>query len=184
MGDNNFTLTRTGNGVRAEKSLHNGLHIQGIPGRLELSGERDDPTGEHVRSIAPAADAGMGGRQCRPRWTRMIPASPFMAERSGTAAPRAIRSPCRISTRTRRICFFFPRTPKSEYREGDSNVVWAADTIEFFTMLAMPLTNEPAAQVVPNPVYLPPFSGVEAAPGTPLLEGIQTALDYGANPRH
>ena len=38
------------------------------------------------------------------------------------------------------VLFFFPRTPKTEYRSGASNVVWAAAHNQFFALLAMPKT--------------------------------------------
>jgi YidC/Oxa1 family membrane protein insertase len=82
-----------------------------------------------------------------------------------------------FSTNTTTL-FVFPHTPKSEYREGASNVVWAAVYNQFFTLLAMPKT--PAAQVIGRPVSLTPFLNVELVPGMPLPEGIQTALVYPA----
>ncbi len=74
--------------------------------------------------------------------------------------------------------FVFPRTPKTEYREGASNVVWAAVYNQFFTLLAMPQT--PAAQVVAHSVYLPPFPNMELISRAPPPEGIQMALVYPA----
>jgi hypothetical protein len=82
-----------------------------------------------------------------------------------------------FSTNTTSL-FFFSRTPKTEYREGADNVVWAAAHNQFFTLLAMPKT--PAAQIIARPVYLPAFSNVEPDPGVPPPEGIQTALIYPA----
>ena len=73
---------------------------------------------------------------------------------------------------------FFPRTPKTEYREGSNNVVWAAAQNQFFTLLAMP--KRPAEQIIALPVTLPAFSNVELAPGAPPPQGIQTALVYPA----
>jgi YidC/Oxa1 family membrane protein insertase len=85
------------------------------------------------------------------------------------------RSASYFSTNTTAL-FFFPRTPKTEYLAGSNNVVWAAAHNQFFTLMAMP--KEPAAQIVARPVTLPPFPNVEPMPGTPALQGIQTALVY------
>ncbi len=48
----------------------------------------------------------------------------------------------------------FPGTPRPEYREGQSNVVWAAVHNQFFTVVAMP--REPANQVYARSLVLPP----------------------------
>jgi len=48
----------------------------------------------------------------------------------------------------------FPGTPRTEYRGGNSNVVWAAVYNRFFTMIAIPPTNAPAPQVVARRIHL------------------------------
>ena len=72
----------------------------------------------------------------------------------------------------------FHQTPKTEYRAGDGNVVWAAAHNQFFTLLAMP--EKPAAGIVARPVNLPLFTNVEEATNAPLPQGILTALVYPA----
>ena len=49
------------------------------------------------------------------------------------------------------------RTPKTEFRAGTGNVVWAAAHNQFFALLAMP--KQPAQQIVARPVNLPPLRG-------------------------
>jgi YidC/Oxa1 family membrane protein insertase len=178
IGDGNFMLTRTGDTVRAEKSFHNGLrtvkefqvssnYLVNVTVRLENTSTQSLPlpTQEWVVGTAAPMDPDDTG----------FPIYGGAMWYNGTAEESFNLSYFNTNTT---FLFFFPRTPKSEYREGDSNVVWAAAYNQFFTMLAMPKT--PAAQVVANPVYLPPFPGVETAPGMPLPEGIQTALVYPA----
>jgi YidC/Oxa1 family membrane protein insertase len=76
------------------------------------------------------------------------------------------------------VLFFFPRIPKTEYLAGSNNVVWAAAHNQFFALMAMP--KEPAVQFIARPVNLPPFPDVEPMPGTPPLQGVQSALVYPA----
>jgi YidC/Oxa1 family membrane protein insertase len=59
----------------------------------------------------------------------------------GTKAKWTGRCPISITNTTG--IFFFPRTPKTEYRAGAGNVVWAAAHNQFFALLAMP--KQPAA---------------------------------------
>lgn len=179
IGDGNFTLTRTGsNTVRAEKSFHNGLrmvkefqissnYLVNVTVWLEnLSNQSLPlPTQEWVIGTAAPMDPD----------DTAFPIYGGAMWYNGAAEESFNLSYFNTNTT---FLFFFPRAPKSEYREGNTNVVWAAAYNQFFTMLAMPKT--PAAQVVAKPVYLPPFPGVETAPGMPLPEGIQTALVYPA----
>ena len=63
VGDGNFTLTQTADGVHAEKSLTNGLRlVEGIPAQLELPRERERAAGKRFGPTARVARAGMGRR--------------------------------------------------------------------------------------------------------------------------
>jgi hypothetical protein len=63
VGDGNFTLTQTADGVRAEKSFcQRPAAREGISSQLELSGERERAAGKHLGPAARAARAGMGRR--------------------------------------------------------------------------------------------------------------------------
>lgn len=76
-------------------------------------------------------------------------------------------------------CSMFGGNPRSVYRAESTNVVWAAVHNQFFTMIALPSTNTPVSGVVGRRVALPP-------PGKDVLEddpsaftrpvGYQTAL--------
>ena len=63
VGDGNFTLTQTADGVRAEKSLaERPAAREGIPSQLELPRERERAAGKRFGPTAGAAGAGMGHR--------------------------------------------------------------------------------------------------------------------------
>jgi YidC/Oxa1 family membrane protein insertase len=178
VGDGNFTLAKTDDGVRAEKLLPDGLW---------LSKEFHFSSNYLVN-----ATVSLKNTSAQPL---ALPAQEWVV---GTATPMDVDDnnfsyyggamwfdgakpvPVRLSyfNPSTTFLFFFPRTPKTEYRAGASNVVWAAAGNQFFTLLAMP--RQPAEQIVARPVTLPAFSNVEQAPGTPPPQGVQTALAYPA----
>jgi YidC/Oxa1 family membrane protein insertase len=176
IGDGNFILIKTGDGVRVEKAFPNGLrmvkefhigsnYLVNVTVRLDnISGKSLPlPTQEWVIGTATPMGPDDNGYNVGMMWYN--------------GAKDAQISLSYFSTNTTSL-FFFSRTPKTEYREGADNVVWAAAHNQFFTLLAMPKT--PAAQIIARPVYLPAFSNVEPDPGVPPPEGIQTALIYPA----
>jgi YidC/Oxa1 family membrane protein insertase len=71
---------------------------------------------------------------------------------------------------------FFPRTPRTEYRVGNGNVVWGAAYNQFFVLLAMPKINDPAQQFVARPAMLSATDNQSFTPWT----GVETALVYPA----
>jgi YidC/Oxa1 family membrane protein insertase len=178
VGDGNFNLIKMGDGVHAEKVFPNGLRIVkefriGTDGlinvtvRLENTSDKSLPLPTQEWVIGTATPMGPDDNN--------FPMYGGAMWYDGTKEQQINLS--YFSTNTT-FLFFFPRTPKSEYLEGSSNVVWAAAYNQFFALLAMPKT--PAVQVVARPVYLPAFTNVEWMPGMPLPEGIQTALVYPA----
>jgi YidC/Oxa1 family membrane protein insertase len=70
---------------------------------------------------------------------------------------------------------WFSGPPKAEYRMGSNNVCWVATHNQFFTLIAMPPTNQPARQVTARPVPLP-WLATETSRTMP--QGVQTALVY------
>jgi YidC/Oxa1 family membrane protein insertase len=176
VGDGNFTLTQTTDGVRAEKSLVNGLRLSkefrlssnylvkaGV--RLENALEQPLalPAQEWVVGTATPMGPDDNGMNVGAMWC------------NGTNS--IDRSASYFSTNTTAL-FFFPRTPRTEYLAGSNNVVWVAAHNQFFVLMAMP--KEPAAQMVARPVSLPLSPDVEPSPGAPPPQGIQTALVYPA----
>lgn len=178
VGDGNFTLTRTDDGVRAEKLLPDGLRLV----------KEFHPSSNYL----VRADVWLQNTTEKPL---ALPAQEYVV---GTATPMdpddinfyayggaiwfdgvspQVCSPTYFNTNTTAF-FVFPRTPHNEYLAGASNVVWAAVFNQFFALAAMP--KEPADQVIVQPVALPPFPNIEQGPAAPPTPGIQAALIYPA----
>ena len=176
VGDGNFTLTKTDDGVRAEKLL---------PGGLRLTKEF------HLGSnYLVSATVDLKNTSDRPL---ALPAQEWIV---GTATPMDVddnyfsiyggamwfdgkkSAPVRLSyfNPSTTTLIFFPRIPKTEYLAGTNNVVWASAGNQFFALLAMP--KQPAEQIVARPVTLPAFP--EQLPGVPPPQGVETALVYPA----
>jgi YidC/Oxa1 family membrane protein insertase len=174
VGDGNFTLTQTADGVRAEKSFANGLRIS-----KEFHLGSNYLVQASVR-LENASDQ-----------TLALPAQEWVV---GTATPMG---PDDTSYTMNEGAMWFNGTgvqdqtlgwfsgsgfgcmrgaPRSEYLAGSNNVVWAAAHNQFFALMAMP--KEPVAQIIVRPVSLPQFPNIEPIPGAPALRGIQTALVY------
>ncbi|MGA2854228.1 MAG: membrane protein insertase YidC [Verrucomicrobiota bacterium] len=178
VGDGNFTLSRTGDGVRAEKLLPDGLwlakefHLSSnylVNASVSLKNTSDKPL------ALPAQEWIVGTA------TPMDVDDNYFSIYGGAMWFDGKKSvPVRLSyfNPSTTSFIFFPRIPKTEYREGSNNAVWASAGNQFFALLAMP--KQPAGQVVALPVTLPAFSNVEQAPGAPLPQGVQTALVYPA----
>jgi YidC/Oxa1 family membrane protein insertase len=174
VGDGNFTLTQTADGVRAEKSLTNGLRIA-----KEFHLSSNYLVNASVR-LENASDQPFA-----------LPAQEWII---GTATPMG---PDDTSYTMNEGAMWFNGTgvqdqtlgwfsgsgfgcmrgaPRSEYLAGSNNVVWVAAHNQFFALMAMP--KDPAAQIIARAVVLPPFPNVEPVPGAPALRGIQTAFVY------
>jgi YidC/Oxa1 family membrane protein insertase len=176
VGDGNFSLTKTDDGVRAEKLLPNGLqlvkefhlgsnYLVNASVRFENTSDKQValPAQEWVVGTATPMDADDNGQIEGAMWS------------NGTNSPQD----CALSyfsTNTTTL-FVFSRTPKTSFAAGAGNVAWAAAHNQFFAVMAMP--QEHAQQMIAQPVTLPAFPNVEptdmAAP-----QGIQTALVYPA----
>jgi len=175
-GDGNFTLTKTGDGVRMEKFLADGLRLV-----------KEFHLGSNRLVNASVRFENSSGRPL------VLPAQEVII---GTAAPMDVDDKSQAEgvmwfngtgAADQTVAWFagsgfgcMRGAPRSEFRAGTGNVVWAAAHNQFFTVLAMTATNQPAQQVVARPVTLPPFPGVELNPNTPLPRGVETALVYPA----
>ena len=176
VGDGQFTLTRTASGVRAEKSLENGLRIAkefhlSSNYLIDASVQLENVSGEPL--VLPAQEWVIGT------------ATPMGPDDTSFTYNEGVMWFNGAGVQDQSIGWFsgsgfacFRGGPRSEYLAGSNNVVWAAAHNQFFTLMAMPA--EPAAQIVARPVNLPPFPNVEPVPGTPLPEGIETTLVYPA----
>jgi YidC/Oxa1 family membrane protein insertase len=168
VGDGNFTLTRTAIGVRAEKVLPDGLRIQKnfeissnylIKTSVRLENATDQPLSlpsqEWVVGLATPMDVDDNGMMVGAMWydgagVQDCPPSWFAGG-------------------------WLRGAPKPEYRMGSNNVCWVAAHNQFFALIAMPATNQPAAQVTARPVNLP-WLITDAS--KPVPQGVQTALVY------
>lgn len=176
VGDGDFTLSKTAHGVEAEKSLPSGLVLT----------KDFDLTSNYLINITVTFknDSGKPLELPQQEWI------------AGTATPMDVDDlnflsyggamwfdgtsprtcPATYFSPSTTVLGIFPRTPKTEFREGNGNVVWAAAYNQFFALLAMPQIKEPASQIVANPVIL---SVTNSQTGVPLV-GVQTAMIYPA----
>lgn len=171
-----FQLSRTDRGVRAEKTLSDGLRVvkEFVPGtnyliaadiRIENDGTNTLalPPQELVIGTATPINRRDNGQLLGMQWydghRAQFISEPWFANRTLGC---------------------FPGTPRDDYRSpGISNVVWAAAHNQFFVMIAAPQTN--AAQVVARRIDLPPPSAQEIAEDRRVVArpyGFQTAFLY------
>ena len=176
VGDGNFTLSKTATGVRMEKSFADGLHLvknfQFSSNFLVLANVRIENTSSQPLNL-PAQEFVVGT------------ATPMDVDDSGQVegamwfdGASAVDQPLTWFAGGGMGCS--KGAPKSEYRAGSGNVFWAAAHNQFFAMVAMTRTNEPAQQIVARSVTLPRFQNVGVVTNLPSPQGIQTALVYPA----
>jgi YidC/Oxa1 family membrane protein insertase len=181
VGDGNFTLRETINlassshGVIAEKLLPDGLRMVKefdlssnylVNARVILQNTSRRPLAlpaqEFVTGTATPMDADDNGMYLGVTWfdgTNYVD--------NGTRY---------FNTNTTTLFGFMSRTPTPEFRAGAGDVVWVSAHNQFFALLAMTRSNEPAQQIVARPVNLAPLAENSLATGI----GIQTALVYPA----
>ena len=168
VGDGNFTLTATANGVRAEKVLPDGLRMQknfqfssnyllNASVRLENGSERrlTLPAQEWVVGTAMPMDVDDNGMAVGAMW--------YDGVKIQDCTPSSFSGG------------WFRGPPKAEYRMGSNNVCWVAIHNQFFTLMAMTSTNQPADQILGRPINLPWLATPTAT--TPPV-GVQTSLVY------
>ena len=178
QGDGIFHLTRTATGVRAEKTLADGLTIVKdfslSTNYLVMATVRLENRSTN-ELLLPAQE-----------WT-VGTATPMNAQDQGQAVGIMWFNGEKVSD-TMGASYFssrgfgcMPRVPPVEFRAGQSNVVWAAIHNQFFALAAMP--QDPAQEVVARRVILPRPTGEEAAlvaTNAPPPSGYETALAYPA----
>lgn len=172
VGDGNFTLTHTANGVHAEKSLVNGLRLSKefhlssnylVNASVRLENVSDQPFTLPAQEWVVGTAAAMG------------PDDDGMNDGAMWFDGKSVQDQL-VGWFSGAGFACFHGTPRTEYLAGSNNVVWVAAHNQFFALMAMP--KEPGAQIVARLVNLPPFPNVEPMPGTPAPQGIQTALVY------
>jgi YidC/Oxa1 family membrane protein insertase len=176
VGDGNFTLTKTATGVRLEKSFADGLHVvknfQLSSNFLVLADVRLENTSSQPLNL-PAQELVVGT------------ATPMDVDDSGQVegamwfnGESAVDQPLAWFSGAGMGCT--RGAPREEFRAGSGNVIWAAAHNQFFAMVAMPPTNEPAEFMVARAVTLPRFQNVGVVTNLVAPKGIQTALVYPA----
>jgi YidC/Oxa1 family membrane protein insertase len=176
VGDGDFTLTPVSHGVEAEKSLSNGLVLtkdfeltSNYLVKVTVTFKNDSgkplslPAQEWVAGTATPMD---------------VDDLTFMSYGGAMWYDGAKLQTCSgtyFSTNTS-FLGLFPRTPKTEYRQGNGNVLWTAAYNQFFALVAMPQTNQDAWQMVATPVTLMATNNQTGA----AWLGVQTALVYPA----
>jgi YidC/Oxa1 family membrane protein insertase len=179
QGDGLFTLSRTATGVRAEKTLPNGLTIvkdfQPLSNYLFRATVRFEN-----RSGAPLE---VGAQE----WV-VGTATPMHAQDQDSTTlgvmwsdgARTHDTPKTwFDNRSIMSCLGRPNLPRTEFLAGNSNVTWVAAHNQFFALVAIPPTNAPS--VVARTVQLPMPAREEFPPDTtlpPAPVGFQTALVY------
>jgi YidC/Oxa1 family membrane protein insertase len=177
QGDGVFTLSRTDGGVRAEKTLTNGLsvvkdfnlgtnYLMTATVRLENHSKQPLalPAQEWVVGTATPMNAADKGLAEGVLW--------YDGAKTGEAGASYFSKSGFMCT---------PRTPPAEYRAGAGNVVWVAAQNQFFALAAMP--KQVAKEVVVRKVELPRLAGTETRTGsasTPPPEGYEAAMVYPA----
>src|ERR1019366_2344976 len=172
IGDGNFALTKTADGVRAEKVFPSGLRLVKefhlgsnylVKTSIRLENTSDKPLALPVQEVvvgtATPMDADDNGMVEGAMWsdgTSSATDQPLTAFLGGGCSRSA---------------------PKTEIVAGAGNVAWAAAHNQFFALMAMP--KERAQQMIARPVTLPQFANV-ADTNAALPRGIQTALVYPA----
>jgi YidC/Oxa1 family membrane protein insertase len=150
-GDGVFALTKTATGVRATKSLDNGLTWTkefGLGSNyLVTATVRLENHSTNTLSLAPQ------------EW--VVGLATLMADQVGGMTPVGMMWYNGAKTEdvvgdsyfSPRGFACMPRVPPTEYRGGSNNVVWAAAHNQFFALVAM--LQKPAEQVVVRKIDLP-----------------------------
>lgn len=180
QGDGEFQLSRTANGVRAEKALTNGLVVvkDFVPSsnylftttvRVENRSTADVAVGPQEWVVGTASPMNLLDKQALTTVGLMWS--------DGSKAHDTPKS--WFDNRSFTGCLTGHQEPRTEYRGGESNVVWVAAHDQFFAIVAIPPTNAPA--VVAHTVKLPKPPVDDSLPGSaalPTPEGFQTAINY------
>ena len=184
QGDGVYALTRTanGNGVRAEKTLSNGLVVV----------KEFQATSNYQFSATTRLENRAAQPVAVPAYQWVVgTATPLGPAPSSTDIPGVMwfdgaNSPTDTAqawfdNKTFMSCVSGHSEPRSEFRAGSSNVMWVAVHNQFFALVAMPSTNAPEVIVhsvklpVPSLDELPPNISTAVAPS-----GLQAVLQYPA----
>ena len=171
--DTVFTLSQTTNGVRAEKTLANGLRLV-----------KDFQIGTNylVQATVRMENTSSGPLVLSAQEWVIGTATPMGPDDKGDVEGVIWYNGSKTEEKARswfdnKGFLFWGGVPHPEFRAGQSNVVWAAAQNQFFALVAMP--TAPAPQLVSRPVDLPrPSEGQASFTKNPPPKGFQTAFVY------
>jgi YidC/Oxa1 family membrane protein insertase len=177
-GDGNFTLTRTADGVRAEKDLPDGLKLvkefQLSSNYLVNASVRLENTTAQPLAL-PAQQVVVGTATPMDADDISFPTYGGTMWYDGT---EPVDTRLAYFNPNPTVLGLFHRTVHTEYHAGTDNVLWAAVHNQYFALMTMTATNQPAQAVTARPVTLPAFPNVEEIPGAPLPRGVEMMLNY------
>ena len=172
VGDGSFTLSRLADGVRAEKTLTNGLRLVKefhlgsnylVHATVRFINPTDKPLDlpaqELVVGTSTPMDADDNGQMEGVMWSNG-------AKNEDQILTSFMGGGCVVRS-----------APKTQIVAGNTNVAWVAAHNQFFALMAMP--KDRAQQMIARPVTLPQFANVNAT-NVALPHGIQAALVYPA----
>ncbi|HEX3719129.1 MAG TPA: membrane protein insertase YidC [Verrucomicrobiae bacterium] len=176
QGNNYFMLTQTGQTIRAEKTLTNGLRLVKeydlgsncfFNARLWLENTTSKPLAVPARELVIGTSTPVG------------PLDDPTA--MGTIWYNGVKSQnIKSSWFANRTLGCIPGTPREHYGEGASNVVWAAPDNQFFVIAAIPSNPAPALVIdrirIPAPELKEPTNSMSVL----LTNGYQAAFTYPA----
>jgi YidC/Oxa1 family membrane protein insertase len=176
QGDNDFTLTQSGQTVRAEKTLTNGLRLIKefdlgsncfFKARLFLENTTSQPLAVPAHEVVIGTSTAVG------------PLDDPTA--MGALWYNGVKSQdIKAAWFANRTLGCIPGTPRTAYDGGESNVVWAAVHSQFFVLAAIP--SNPASRLVIDKIEVPapelqePTNSMSAT----LTNGYQAGFTYPA----
>ena len=175
LGDGVFTLAAIANGVRAEKALPSGLRVvkDFIMGTNYLVHAKVRFENTSTGTLALPMQEWVVGT-----------AMPMGGDDDGSAVGIMWYDGAKAKTHETLTSYFdnktlgcFPGTPKTEYRDGASNIIWTATHNQFFASIVM--LDAPAEQIVSRAIELPrPTEGKFSATNNPARKGFETTVHY------
>ncbi len=176
-GDNVYTLARTTDGVRAEKTLTNGLRIV-----KDFQLTNDYLVNVSVRLENTSTQALALPEQ---QWT-VGTATPMNSHDKTSSYYEGMMwyDGSRVDDLSERWFANYrfgcvPGVPRAEFRGGNNDVAWAAVHNQYFALALVP--QKPAAQIVARKVNLPPPTAEEIQADSRILRtpfGLETSLIY------
>jgi YidC/Oxa1 family membrane protein insertase len=182
-GDNNFTLLPIPNGVRAQKTLSNGLTVT-----------KDFVLGSNYlikATIDIKNNSGTAVILSSPQWV-VGTATPMSPQDSGFAdsvmwyngaKSGSVPQPY-FATNTTKLGIF-PRTPMTEFNSGSNSIQWVSAQNQFFSLATMFEPGVLPTNVLVRMIFLTPPSDEEIAASSRTVihpQGLEAVIQYPSGP--